>query len=389
MEDKSVMKNIPLDDSIEEIRNEFPLTREKIYFNSCSKGLLSNRVASSLEEYVESWKTEGSPWENWMGKLEELRSLFAGMIGAEEDEVAITYSASTAISAVASSFDYKIRNEVLLGDLEFPTVVYIWFAQAKRGAFVKRIYSRSHRIEPEYYMSKLTENTLIVPLTHVCYKSGYKTDVTKITDNVHKYGAYVFLDSYQLMGTERINVRDLGIDFLVSGALKYLLGTSGLAFLYIRKELVENLEPVQTGWLAQKNPFDFDIERVEYALAARRFESGTPPIPAVFAALEGLKILDEIGMDTIKQRIESLTGYLLEGLQELKLKILTPLSRDERGPLVVFEAKEPEKTVLLLKENNIIASSRGKGVRISLHFYNTKEEIDVLLKVLGKNISSI
>jgi len=375
------------DDDI--IRNEFPLLKNKIYFNTCSQGLLSNRVRNSVNEYMDSWNREGSPWELWLEKYEELKELAATSIGADKEEIAITFCASAAINSIASCLNYTTKNEVLIGDLEFPTVIYIWIAQAQRGALIRRVYARNHRIEPEQYRQKITDNTLIVPLTHLCYKNGYKAKVKEIAGIAHENKAYLFLDSYQIFGTEAINVKELDVDFFVSGALKYCLGSSGLAFLYVKKDIIKQLEPVYTGWFAQQNPFAFDMEKWEYASSARRFESGTPAIPSVYAALEGLKFLNEIGFTAIQEKIEHLSGYLIDGLRNLELKIYTPFEKELRGPLVVFESGNPEKIVNILLDEGIITSSRGKGIRIALHFYNTKEDADTLLKVLQKHRDEI
>ncbi|RKY89290.1 hypothetical protein DRQ09_01625 [candidate division KSB1 bacterium] len=389
MEDKPENKKITLEETIEEIRKDFPLLKEKIYFNSCSCGLLNIRVKSAIQEYIELWNRKGSPWDIWLNKIEDLRALFARFIYSEKEEIAISFSASSAINAVASSFNYKSRNEIILSDLEFPTVIYIWLAQKNRGAIIKRIYSKEYKIEPEQFYNKISNNTLIIPLTYLCYKNGYKLEIEEITEYAHKNGALTFIDGYQILGTEDINVKKLDVDFFVSGSLKYLLGSSGIAFLYVKKELIEKLKPIYTGWFAQKKPFAFDTENFEYAPSAKRFESGTPSFSSVYTTFEGIKIIQEIGIENISNRIKALSSYLIEGLQNLNLKVYTPENPKRRGPLVVFEAKSPEKTVKMLEENNIITSFRGKGVRVSLHFYNTIDEIDILLRTLKKNISCI
>jgi selenocysteine lyase/cysteine desulfurase len=192
------------------------------------------------------------------------------------------------------------------------------------------------------------------------------------------------LDDYQDAGTRPVDVKALDLDFYVCGALKYLLSPSGVAFLYVRSELIEKLTPTITGWFGQQNPFAFDVRHFLPATTARRFEAGSPPVPNVYAVTAALGLLSEIGFENIAQHVGGLAQALMEGARQLGIKIKTPT--DTRGPLVVLQMKDVEKVVAKLAEQNIVVSSRMDGLRVSFHVYNTLDDVRAVLDVLGKNL---
>lgn len=368
------------------IRSRFPIFKHKIYLNSCSQGALSDAVESGLTDYIRSWHEHGSPWEVWVEHYERTRALFAEFIGADEDEVAIVTSASAGINAVASALDFRERNRVVLGEFEFPTMGHVWLAQRSRGADITFVAPMDNALPAHSYEPVIDRHTAIVPLTRVCFKNGFRSDVSAIVKLAHSRGAWVMLDDYQDCGTRPINVKDLGIDFYVTGTLKYLLGPPGLAFLYVRRDLIDSLQPTVSGWFAQSNPFAFDVNHLDLSPTARRFESGSPPIPNVYAAAPGIELLRSTGMTQIAAHISNLTGMFLSSITAMQIETKTPL--DSVGPLVVLQAasaKDADAMVVRLAEENIVASSRGDGVRISLHFYNTANDIAEVLQVLERN----
>lgn len=374
-------------EQLEGFRKRFAIFREKIYLNSCSQGALSDAVEEAFQNYLESWREQGSPWEVWVERSEELRAVFAALIGADKEEVAITFSASSAINSVASSFDYRGRKKVVLGEFEFPTMAYIWLAQRPLGAEVHLVKAKDNALPPAAYEAAIDDETLIVPLTRVCFKNGFRLDVESIVQIAHDRGAYVFLDDYQDSGTRPIDVKKLGVDFMVTGALKYLLGPPGVAFLYVRGELIEKLRPRNSGWFSQANPFSFSIEAFKYSPTARRFQSGTPPIPSVYGALAGIELIKSVGLEAIEQRVAELTRALIRGAQEMRLASITP--EDSIGPLVVLRAKNINRIVEQLAARDIIVSARQDGLRISFHAYNTLEDVRAVLAALEENISAM
>ena len=372
------------DGDVSRIRQRFRVFENKIYANSCSQGALSDSVEKAFADHLSIWHREGSPWDFWVQQYEEARTAFARMIGAHPDEVAVVPSASAAINSVASALDFQGRRKVVLGEFEFPTMGHVWLAQQRRGARVEFVSGIGDAIPAENYDRVIDRDTLIVPLTHVCFLNGFRSDVKTIVSLAHSRDALVMLDDYQDCGTRLIDVKALDVDFYVSGVLKYLLGPSGLAFLYVRRELISSLAPTITGWFAQANPFAFDVKQIDLAPTARRFEAGTPPIPNVCAALASLKLLSEIGLAGVAEQVKKTTRALLDGARRMDIRVKTP--PDSVGPLVVLQAKDANALLAKLTEQNIVASSRKDGVRIAYHVYNTLDDVAAILDVFKENL---
>ena len=234
----------------------------------------------------------------WVEAVETLRTEFAASIGAGRDEIAIVPSATAGINAVASALDFGgSHREVVLGEFEFPTMAHPWLAQVRRGATVRWARASGDLLTIEAYQAVVSEHTLIVPATHVCFRNGHRTDIRALTTLCHAHGAYVFLDDYQRTGSGPIDVHELGVDFAVTGALKYLIAPAGIAFLYVRRDLIGRLEPTVTGWFGRANPFAYRHDTLDWAATASRFEGGTPPVPSAYAALAGLRLLGRVGYD--------------------------------------------------------------------------------------------
>ncbi len=364
-----------------EFRARFPIFRSKVYLNTCSQGALSDAVETAMLQYLESWNLHGSPWEHWVEMQEELRDEFAGLIGSSSDEIAITFSASAAIYSVASAMDYRARPKVVLGSLEFPTQCHIWLAQQVRGARIEWLSCPNGRATSDDYRKCVDSGTVIVPAAHLCFRNGFRLDASGLAQVAHENGAYILLDDYQNCGARPVDVHSLGVDFYVTGALKYLLGSSGVAFLFVRRELIERLNPTLTGWFAQKNPFAFDITRHDPAASAVRFQSGTPAVPCIYAALAGIRLLKGFGLENVERRVAQLAQLFIREAAARGWRLKTPL--DSRGPLVVLEARSAAEIVDQLGAKGIVVSSRDDGVRISFHAYNTPGDVEEVLEALG------
>lgn len=364
-------------------RAQFPVFRDKVYLNSCSQGALSLGVRQGMLEYLDSWDRLGSPWDTWTEHYERTRAAFATMIGAKAHEVAVLTSVSQAISAVATALDFRERPRVVMGEFEFPTMGHVWLAQQRRGAKVEFVRATGNRISAAAYERAIDSRTAIVPVTGVCFMNGVRSDVAAVTRCAHANGALVMLDDYQDCGTRPVDVKALDVDFYVVGTLKYLLGPAGLAFLYVREELLDRLLPSTSGWFAQSDPFAFDVRSFDPAPDARRFQAGTPPVPNLHAALPGFQLIQKAGADGIADHVAHLSRALIKGAQRLGLSCKTP--DDTVGPLVVIEAHDASRVVTVLAEHNIVASSRLDGVRVSLHLYNTMNDVEAVLDVLQSN----
>jgi selenocysteine lyase/cysteine desulfurase len=373
------------DNRIQEIRSRFPIFHRKIYLNSCSQGALSDAVQAGLEDYIASWHQQGSPWETWVDHYEAARTAFARFINASPDEVAIVTSASAGINSIASALSFKDRNKVVMGEFEFPTMGHVWLAQRARGAEVQFVPAAGNRIPAVNYKKMINGHTAIVPLTHVCFKNGFRSDVDAVVRIAHEAGALVMLDDYQDCGTRPVDVKAMDLDFYVTGTLKYLLGPPGLAFMYVRKELISTVAPTVTGWFAQTNPFAFDPQHVDLSPTARRFESGSPSVPNVYAAMPGIQLLQEIGMENVADHIKKLTQSLLSFAHDLGIQTKTP--DDSAGPLVVLQATDSNLLVQKLAQSDIIVSNRHDGLRIAFHVYNTLDDVKAVMEVLAQNIN--
>ncbi len=319
----------------------------------------------------------------WMAAYEDLRAEFAKFIHASPQEVAIVTSASAGINAIASALHFEKRPTVVMGEYEFPTMAQIWLAQQPRGAHIQFLDGIGEAITSEQYESTVDEQTLVVPLTRVSFLNGFRSDVARITTAAHRQGALVFLDDFQDCGTRPVDVKALGIDFYVTGTLKYLLGPPGVAFLYVRQELIPSLTPTITSWMAQCEPFAFSTKRLDPAPDARRFEGGSPSIPNIYMARRALSLLQEIGLQNAAEQIGTLTQAFLRGAHELDFDVKTPSS--SVGPLVVVRSVDAPTLLAKLAAAGVVASARRDGIRFGLHVYNTLGDVNHALEVLRAN----
>jgi len=366
-------------------RSRFPILQEKVYLNSCSQGALSRDVETAIGEWLQSWHQQGSPWDLWVDQYEAGRRQFAAMINARPEEVAIVASASAGVNALASALSFSQRKKVVLGEFEFPTMGHIWLSQRARGAEVIFATADGNRMRPEAYDELVDRNTLIVPLTHVCFMNGFRSPVTEVVKIAHDRGALVLLDDYQDCGTRPIDVKAMQLDVYVSGTLKYLLGPPGVAFLYVREELAESLVPTVTGWFGQRNTFAFDVKLLDPAPGTRRFESGTPPIPSIYGATAGAKLLQNVGLTNVAEEVRRLSQSLIRGVTDLGVRIKTP--PDSVGPLIVLQATDADRLVKTFGAQGVVCSSRHDGLRLSLHAYNTLDEVNFVLRLIEQNLN--
>ena len=374
--------------SLAGFRSRFPILGRRVYVNSCSQGALSTDVADATAGYLASWHEHGSPWEMWVGEVEQLRRRFAAAIGAGPEEIAVMPSASAGINAVASALRFESpRNVVTLGEFEFPTMAQAWLAQQRRGAVIRWVKADGDELPARSYAAAVRDDTLIVPLTHVCFRNGFRPDVDAITRACHERGAMVMLDDYQRTGSGPIDVHALGVDFMVTGCLKYLLGAAGIAFLYVRRDLVERFEPTITGWFGRANPFAFSIDTLDWSASARRFESGTPPVINAYAAAAALDLLASVGQETIGREVARLVDRFAGGARAAGLSVRTPADPARRGPLVVVQSTDAAALVARLEKRGIIASCRGSGLRIAFHAYNTEQDVDTVLEALQAEVA--
>jgi len=367
----------------ERIRHRFPIFEHRVYINSCSQGALSNAVRDAYEQYLSDWDEQGAPWEYWVERQEAARASFADLINAVPEEVAVTTSLSAGVASLASGLRFARRSKVVLTDWEFPTIGQIWHAQEARGARAVHVKEAADGTLPlEQFDAAIDEDTLLVSITHVCYRNGAMVDVRDVVELAHERGAYVLLDAFQSVGSLPVDVKELDVDFLGAGVLKYLLGSAGLGFLYARSDVVEKVWPTATGWFADENIFAMDHTDYSPARTAARFQSGTPPVPSIYAGIAGMELMKEIGVAETREHVNDLNAYLIEGLDDLDAKVVTPA---QRGALICVKATDAKGLVAALGGDAIVTSERDSNLRISAHAYNTREDVDAVLESLRRH----
>ncbi|HSJ26321.1 MAG TPA: aminotransferase class V-fold PLP-dependent enzyme [Longimicrobiales bacterium] len=365
-------------------RDEFPILARRTYLNSCSLGALSHRALASVGTFHENWHEYGaSAWyETWVGRLDELRSRVGGMLNARQQDVALCASTSAALATLASSFDYSRRNRIVIAELDFPTVAYQWMERP--GVEIVRIPSDDGiSTDPQRMAEAVDDRTAIVAISHVYFTTGAIQQTAPIAEAARRHGALFLVDAYQGAGQVPIDVSELGADALVTGPLKWLLGGPGLAYLYVREEWWRQLRPTTTGWFAARDQFAFDIHHFEFKDDARRFELGTPALPTVHSALGGQSIIDEIGVSAIRARNSELTEYLLQRLEAAGLHVRGAATPDARSALVMVRHADPAAAVAHLAAHDVIVDARPGYVRVSPHFYNTRDELDHFVNTLA------
>ncbi len=368
------------------VRGRFPIFERLVYINSCSQGALSDAVRAAYDAYLRDWDEQGAPWEYWVERTESARSAFAALVNAEPAEIAVTTSLSAGVASLASGLRYAGRSKIVLTDLEFPTVGQIWHAQESRGARVVHVpVAGDGTIPLEHFDRAIDEETAIVSITHVSYRTGAMIDVEGVVELAHRRGALVLLDAYQSVGSMPVDVKELDVDFLAAGTLKYLLASAGLAFFYCRGELFEKARPTATGWFADEDIFAMDIHDYSPAPTARRFQSGTPPVPAIYAGIAGIELMQEIGIAETRRHVLELNERLISGVDDLGGTVVTPREPERHGALICIRSSDVNALVAALDERGIVTSERDGNLRVSAHAYNTVEDVDVVLDALQAN----
>jgi selenocysteine lyase/cysteine desulfurase len=372
--------------AVDEWRERIPAISEydRIHLNNCSASPLPERGREARRECERVWIEEPNPWETWLAKVNEAKERFASLINADASQIAVLSCATQAFAQVASALDYAERDEIVMSDIEFPTVPQFWYAQQqKRGARLSIAESNDGlRVSADAYADAMSERTKLVCTAHAYSFTGGLMDPKAVADEVHDRGGYLFLDAYQSVGIVPIDVEKQDIDMLTAGTLKFLMGGPGLAFLYVDDDVAAELEPANMGWFSVDDIFGFETESPQYASGARRFEMGTPPAPNAYQASAGLSVIQEVGVETIRERIVEHTSALIEGATDRGFSVLTPQRDDHRGGVVNVQVADAEAAAERLMDEGFCISTRAGGVRFSPHFYTTAADIDAALDAL-------
>jgi len=357
---------------------------------SHSLGPVPRAARESLVAYYEAWEqhTSEDAWAaSWWELSQQVGNRIARILGAASGSVQIQPNASIALASVASCFDFasRKRNKVVTSALDFPSMEYIWEAQGARGAKVEIVGSPDNITVPlENILAAIDDTTRLVAMSHTSFRSSYRVDAKAIVARAHSLGALVLLDVYQSAGSIELDASVWEVDFLIGGTIKWLCGGPACGYLYVRPDLQRDLQPRLTGWVAHDAPFDFAHSPMRYARSVRRFAQGTPSIPALYSALPGLQILEDVGVETIARESRRRTEWMVEFALEQGWTINSPRDVNERGGSVMIDVDNGPAMVDRLAKKRVFVDCRpGVGLRISPHFFNTDEEVAEAMTILS------
>ena len=365
-------------------RAEFPILNRTTYMISNSLGAMPRGVYDQMRAYADSWAERGvRAWEEgWWEMAVSVGDQIAPLIGARPGEISLHQNVTLTQAVISSCFDFHgPRNKVVMVELEFPSIQYFYQEHRRHGARVEIVPTPDNiRIDLDKVLAAIDETTLLVPISQVLFRSSYIVDLRAIIERAHRVGAYVILDAFQAAGTIPLDVRSLGTDFAVGGALKWLCGGPGVAYLYVREDLRAKLSPSLTGWIAHRRPFAFETGAIDAREDSFRYLNGTPHIPALYACQPALEILNKVGIAAIREKSIRMTTRLIEGAKSRGWPVNTPEEPAERAGTVSVECPHAYEVCRELIAREILVDYRPKaGVRLSPHFYNREDECDFAL----------
>jgi kynureninase len=381
-----------MQDDLLRYRSEFPILERTTYLISNSLGAMPRGVFDSMLAYAGSWAERGvRAWEEkWWMLAAEVGDDIGSLMNAPAGSVSCQQNVTTIQAIVASCLDFGAqRNKVVYSDLNFPSVMYFWNAQRARGARIEMIPSDGIHVDTERMLKAIDDQTVIVPISHVIFRSAYIQEAKAIIDRAHHVGALVLLDTFQSLGTVPVDVQALNVDFTCGGVLKWLCGGPGTAYLYVRPDLAAKLEPKFTGWIAHQNPFAFEIGPQKYTDGQYKFMNGTPNVPALYAARPGLSIVREVGIDKIRAKSKRQVARLMELADQHGWKVNTPRDPERRGGTVSIDMPHASEVCAELIKRDILVDYRpNAGVRMSPHFYTDDYELDNAINAVEEILSS-
>jgi kynureninase len=380
MTDDATKGSTSASDRLLEWRSEFPILADSTYLVSHSLGAMPRGAARRLQEYAETWATRGvRAWaEGWWRMPSTVGDEVGRIIGAAPGTVVMHQNVSICQSLILSCFDLRgRRNKIVYEDLNFPSVMYVYEAQRRLGARIVTVKSDDGITVPlDRMLAAIDEETLLVPLSHVVFKSGYVQDVAAVVRRAHDVGALVVADLYQSAGTVPVDVSAWDVDFATGGSVKWLCGGPGAGYLYVAPRLLSSLEPRVTGWMAHERPFDFAPGPIDYARDATRFLHGTPAVPALYAARAGYAIVSAVGVPAIRRKSERQVQLILDLARARGITPRAPETPIERGGMVILDVPHGEAVTRELLRREILVDHRpGAGIRLSPHFYTSDDEV--------------
>lgn len=374
-------------------RAEFPIVETCTYLVSHSLGAMPRRTSRNLQAFADTWSSRGvRAWhEGWWEIGRTTGDLLAPILGVRPGTISMHQNVTVAMGIVASCFTYDgPRRKIVLTDLEFPSNMYLFEGFRRYGAEIVYVPSRDAiRTDLERLLEAIDEFTVLVPLSYVLFKSAYIQDANAVIEKARRVGAHVVLDVYQAAGAVPLQLDAIGADFAVGGSVKWLCGGPGAGYLYVRPDLAPVLQPGLVGWAAHATPFQFATGPIVYAEAPERFQSGTPNVPSLYSARGGYEIVAEIGVEAIREKSLGLTRRLIDLAQAAGYRVNTPARDDERGGSVIVDVPNGAAVTEELIRREVIVDYRpGAGIRMAPHFYNTMDEIEHAMAVLGEIVET-
>jgi selenocysteine lyase/cysteine desulfurase len=364
-------------ENIHMIREQFPITKKKIFLNHAAQSPLPKPVADAVRKFADDFSNFGTTSIEWN---DGGKPFFAKLIRAKPEEIALVENTSVGLNIAANVLHYPPGSKIVTTDLEYPSVVYPWLRKSL-GVKVHYVKNIDGKILLDDMEKAVDDKTVAVAVSHVEYVNGFRHDLRALSEIAHEHGAYLIIDAIQSAGAMQIDVKRDDVDFLTAACYKWLLSPPGAGYLYVKEELIEKFEPPFVGWASVKpevfDTIDFwDIWNLKLSETASRFEVGSPSFISLIGAAEALKMLLNVGIENIQKRILSLTDHLIESVKNLGLKLQTPEEPQYRSGVVNFKIDKPKEVAESLNRKGIIVSARAHGLRVSPHFYNTEEEID-------------
>ena len=374
-------------------RKEFPILEHTTYMISHSLGPMPRRAQAALQEFTDTWATRGiRAWEEgWWTMPMTCGDLIGSIIGATKGRIVMHQNVSICQSIVVSCFDWNSsRNKLITDGLNFPSNDYIYHQLERQGARIVSVASHDGMtIELRDILEAIDEETQLVSISHVAFRSSFLQDLAAITKRAHEVGAYIFADLYQSAGIVPIDVTALDLDFATGGSVKWLLGGPGAGYLYVRPDLDLKMDPGATGWAAHAHPFEFVNGPIEYAPDIRRFLNGTPNVPAMYSARSGYEIVNEIGVEAVRAKSMRQTQQLITLADDAGITVRSPRDPEARGGTIILDVANGREVTAELGRRQILVDYRpGAGIRIAPHFYTSDDEIQHTIHELSSIIAS-
>jgi len=372
-------------ENMAKIREQFPVTRSKAFLNHAAMSPPPKPVADAVRRCVDDFSNFGTTSIEWN---DGGKPFFAKLIGAKPEEIALVENTSVGLNIAANVLQYPHGSKIVTTDLEYPSVVYPWLRKSL-GVKVHYVKNVNGKILLEDVEKAVDDKTVAVAVSHVEYVNGFRHDLRALSKIAHEHDAYLIVDAIQSAGAMPIDVKRDDVDFLTTACYKWLLSPPGAGYLFVKKELIEKFEPPFVGWASVKpeifETVEFwDIWSLKLSETASRFEVGSPSFTSFIGSTEALKLLLDFGIENIQKRILKLTDRLIESVNDLGLKLQTPVESQYRSGIVNFRIDKPKELAEALGKKGIVISARANGLRISPHFYNTEEDTDKLMDEVKK-----